>query len=207
MTSTNGLGESFNTARAQRSAIGVKADGTIVLVASSGRTSSYAGLTVYELADYLISQGCVTAVNLDGGGSTQMTVENASGNLESVFSSSRRVANSILIVARPAIPASDRSTLNSLLSQANALADTYVLTGNTAYLDAAISYGESIYNSSKAMPGDYTKAIMRLREGIAGVTKGRLSHGYLSTEHRAGAIGFALVRREVAFRRRRGGKA
>lgn len=171
VTSTNGLGESFNTARAQRSAIGVKADGTIVLVASSGRTSSYAGLTVYELADYLISQGCVTAVNLDGGGSTQMTVENASGNLESVFSSSRRVANSILIVARPAIPASDRSTLNSLLSQANALADTYVLTGNTAYLDAAISYGESIYNSSKAMPGDYTKAIMRLREGIAGVTK------------------------------------
>ena len=117
VTSTNGLGESFNTARAQRSAIGVKADGTIVLVASSGRTSSYAGLTVYELADYLISQGCVTAVNLDGGGSTQMTVENASGNLESVFSSSRRVANSILIVARPAIPASDRSTLNSLLSQ------------------------------------------------------------------------------------------
>ena len=46
-----------------------------------------------------------------------------------------------------------------------------MLTGNTAYLDAAISYGESIYNSSKAMPGDYTKAIMRLREGIAGVTK------------------------------------
>ena len=38
VTSTNGLGESFNTARAQRSAIGVKADGTIVLVASSGRT-------------------------------------------------------------------------------------------------------------------------------------------------------------------------
>ena len=170
VTASNGLGESFNTARAQRSAIGIRADGSIVLVASSGRTSSYAGLTVYELADYLISQGCVTAVNLDGGGSTQMTVENTSGNLEAVLSSSRRVANSILIVARPAVSSADKNTLNSLLSQANTLVATHILSGNTAYLDSAISYAFGIYNSPKAMPGDYTKAIMRLREGIAGVT-------------------------------------
>ena len=170
VTASNGLGESFNTARAQRSAIGIRADGSIVLVASSGRTSSYAGLTVYELADYLISQGCVTAVNLDGGGSTQLTVENTSGNLEAVLSSSRRVANSILIVARPAVSSADKNTLNSLLSQANTLVATHILSGNTAYLDSAISYAFGIYNSPKAMPGDYTKAIMRLREGIAGVT-------------------------------------
>ena len=170
VTASNGLGESFNTARAQRSAIGIRADGSIVLVASSGRTSSYAGLTVYELADYLISQGCVTAVNLDGGGSTQMTVENTSGNLEAVLSSSRRVANSILIVARPVVSSVDKNTLNSLLSQANTLVATHILSGNTAYLDSAISYASGIYNSPKAMPGDYTKAIMRLREGIAGVT-------------------------------------
>lgn len=169
VTSSNGLGEAFNTARAQRSAIGIKADGTIILVAANGRTSSYAGLTVYELADYLISQGCVTAVNLDGGGSTQMTVENSSGSLGTVLSSSRRVANSILVVERPSISSADRNTLDSLLSQANALVDTYVLAGDTAYLEAAISYAEGIYSSSKSMPGDYTKAIMRLRDGMEGV--------------------------------------
>lgn len=169
VTANDGLGESFNTARAQRSGIGVKADGTLVIVASTGRTTSYSGMTVYELANYLISQGCVTAINLDGGGSTQMTVENASGSLESVLSSSRRVANSILVVARPAISASDRSTLLSLIEQASNLQNGYVLSGDTAALSAALTYGNTVYNSSKSMPGDYTKAIMRLREAIAGV--------------------------------------
>lgn len=171
VTSSNGLGESFNTARAQRSAIGIKADGTIVLVASRGRTTSHTGLTVYELADYLISQGCVTGINLDGGGSTQLTVENSNGNLESVLSSSRRVANSILVVARPAISSSQRSTLGSLLSQATALTATYQLTGNTTYLNDALYYANNVYNTSTSMPGDYTKAIMRLQDGLAGVTK------------------------------------
>ncbi len=171
VTSSNGLGESFNTARAQRSAIGIKADGTIVLVASRGRTTSHTGLTVYELADYLISQGCVTGINLDGGGSTQLTVENSSGNLESVLSSSRRVANSILVVARPAISSSQRNTLSSLLSQATALTATYQLTGNTTYLNDALYYANNVYNTSTSMPGDYTKAIMRLQVGVAGVTK------------------------------------
>ncbi len=171
VTSSNGLGESFNTQRAQRSAIGIKADGTVVLLASTGRTSSYTGMTVYELADYLISQGCVTAINLDGGGSTQMTVENTSGGLTSVLSSSRRVANSILVVSRPTVSSSVKNTLNSLLNQAKALVATYVLTGNTSYLNSAISYSSSVYSSSTSMPGDYTKAIMRLQQGIAGVTK------------------------------------
>lgn len=171
VTSSNGLGESFNTARAQRSAIGIKADGTIVLVASRGRTTSHTGLTVYELADYLISQGCVTGINLDGGGSTQLTVENSNGNLESVLSSSRRVANSILVVARPAISSSQRNALSSLLSQATALTATYQLTGNTTYLNDALYYANNVYNTSTSMPGDYTKAIMRLQDGMAGVTK------------------------------------
>lgn len=170
VTSSNGLGESFNTASAQRSAIGIKADGTVILMVSSGRTSTYPGLTVYELADFLISQGCVTAINLDGGGSTQMTIENTSGALSAVFSSSRRVANSILIVERPSIDAADKTELNALISQAKALVNNYVLSGDSAYLESALTYGERVYNASTSMPGDYTKAIMRLRDGIAGVS-------------------------------------
>ncbi|MBO5402589.1 MAG: S-layer homology domain-containing protein [Clostridia bacterium] len=169
VTSSNGLGESFNTASAQRSAIGIKADGTVMLMVSSGRTGSYPGLTVYELADFLISQGCVTAINLDGGGSTQMTIESG-GSLSAVFSSTRRVANSILVVKRPTVSSADRSTLSSLISQATALVNNYVLSGNSAYLTSALSYANGVYNSSRSMPGDYTKAIMRLRDGIGGVT-------------------------------------
>lgn len=171
VTSSNGLGESFNRARAQRSAIGVKADGTIIIVASTGRTSSYTGMTVYELADFLISQGCVTGINLDGGGSTQLTVENSYGNLEAVLSSSRRVANSILVVARPTISSSDKTALQSLIAQANTLINGYELGGNVAALNTALSYANGVCASSKSMPGDYTKAIMRINEALNGVTK------------------------------------
>ena len=48
---------------------------------------------------------------------------------------------------------------------------TYQLTGNTTYLNDALYYANNVYNTSTSMPGDYTKAIMRLQDGLAGVTK------------------------------------
>ena len=170
VTDSDGLGYSFNSARAQRSGIGVKADGTLVLVASPGRTGTNTGLTVYELANYFISQGCVTAIDLDGGGSTQMTIEK-SGSLTTAISSTRRVANSILVVARPTVSASDKAELNGLLDEANTLRENFLLGGATGALDAAVTYGTGVRDSAKSMPGDYTKAIMRLREALANVTK------------------------------------
>lgn len=169
VTSSDGLGESFNTARAQRTAVGVKSDGTIVMLVADGRTTSYPGLTVYQVADFLISQGCVTGVNLDGGGSTQMTVENSSGTLATVYSSTRRVANCLLAVARPTISTSDRTTLSTLINNATYRLNTYSLSNETA-LNTALTYANGIYGSSKSMPGDYTKAIMRLQDAIAGGT-------------------------------------
>lgn len=171
VTASDGLGESFNTASAQRSAIGIKSDGTIIMVATNGRTTTYPGLTVYELADMLIGLGCVTAVNLDGGGSTQMTVQNSSGTLASVFSSTRRVANSLLIVQRPTISTTLSNTLSSLVTSANTYLNNYVLTtASTAEMTEAYDYGYGVYNSDTSMPGDYTKAIMRLQDAIAHVS-------------------------------------
>ena len=61
--------------RQPRTALGLKRDGTLVLYAVDGRQSGYSvGLTQKNLADELLSQGCVTAVNLDGGGSTSLSV-------------------------------------------------------------------------------------------------------------------------------------
>lgn len=57
-----------------RSALGIKPDGSMVLYAVDGRQSDYsAGLSQYNLADELLSQGCATVVNLDGGGSTSFS--------------------------------------------------------------------------------------------------------------------------------------
>lgn len=61
--------------RQPRSALGIKGDGTVVLYAVDGRQSGYsAGLSQLDLADELLAQGCQWVVNLDGGGSTALSV-------------------------------------------------------------------------------------------------------------------------------------
>ncbi len=55
-----------------RTAVGIKADGTYLFVVSDGRTDESEGLSLYELAEFMESQGAVTAYNLDGGGSSTM---------------------------------------------------------------------------------------------------------------------------------------
>ncbi len=65
--------------RAGRLAIGIKPDGEIVVVGVAGVNSGYdlnntdsMGATLVEVANVLLSAGAIHAVNLDGGGSTQL---------------------------------------------------------------------------------------------------------------------------------------
>jgi hypothetical protein len=61
--------------RAPRTALGVKADGTLLLYGVDGRQSGYSiGLSQVDLAEEMLAQGCQWAVNLDGGGSTAVSV-------------------------------------------------------------------------------------------------------------------------------------
>lgn len=53
-----------------RTAIGQTSTGLIHVIVVDGRNADSAGCTTAELAQYLLSQGCVTAFNLDGGGSS-----------------------------------------------------------------------------------------------------------------------------------------
>jgi len=57
--------------RASRTAIGIKADGSVVMMVLDGRQEPFScGGTMAEIATIMYEAGCVTAVNLDGGGST-----------------------------------------------------------------------------------------------------------------------------------------
>lgn len=53
-----------------RTAIGQTANGLLHVIVVDGRNADSAGCTTNELATYLLGQGCVTAFNLDGGGSS-----------------------------------------------------------------------------------------------------------------------------------------
>lgn len=57
--------------RASRTAVGIKADGTVVMMVLDGRQEPFsAGGTMAEIAQIMKDAGCYNAVNLDGGGST-----------------------------------------------------------------------------------------------------------------------------------------
>lgn len=90
-------------------AVGVKANGTAVFYTIDGRQSGYSvGATYAQVAERLKELGCVTAVALDGGGSTTLgatlpgsgdfTVQNQPST------SGRRVNNSILLVVPDSSP-------------------------------------------------------------------------------------------------------
>ncbi len=60
-------------ARAPRTAAGIRADGSFVIYTADGRNSAHSrGLSYDELARRMLALGCVQAINLDGGDSTQM---------------------------------------------------------------------------------------------------------------------------------------
>lgn len=62
--------------RAPRSAIGHTSDGLLVLAVVDGRQPGYsAGMTMLELAEYMLDLGAVEAISLDGGGSSTMVVD------------------------------------------------------------------------------------------------------------------------------------
>lgn len=72
-----------------RTAIGTRADGTIILFCGKDGTSSE--MTPEQLQEYMVKQGCRDAIMLDGGGSSQAMFN------DTTISSSRIVSNYILI--------------------------------------------------------------------------------------------------------------
>ena len=61
----------LDTSRTACSAVGIKADGTLVFYAMDGRQSGYSvGATISQVAQRLAELGCVEAISMDGGGST-----------------------------------------------------------------------------------------------------------------------------------------
>ena len=59
-----------------RTAVGLKADGTVVFYTIDGKQTGHSkGVTLDTLARRMLEIGCVSAVNLDGGGSTTLIFE------------------------------------------------------------------------------------------------------------------------------------
>jgi exopolysaccharide biosynthesis protein len=92
---TSGIGPDSNQ---PRTAMGVTADGKMILFVCEGRqmTEGVAGLTTADVANVLLDLGCVEAINLDGGGSSCMLV-NGKTTIKVSDGSQRAVGSTVMI--------------------------------------------------------------------------------------------------------------
>lgn len=95
---------SFERERAPRTAVGIREDGSVLLVVIDGRNSGgSAGTTLAETASYMEELGAYYALNLDGGGSSTAVIKNPETRNYEVKNvpsdgSERPVGNTLLVV-------------------------------------------------------------------------------------------------------------
>ena len=111
---------SYNTDRHSRTCVGITADGKVVMMSLDGRQEPFScGGTMHELAQIMMEQGCVAAINLDGGGSTTFAARQEGENDVTIVNrpsdGSERSISSGLIIGSLAVPSNvfDRATLSA----------------------------------------------------------------------------------------------
>ncbi len=96
-----GARKGFAEERHPRTAVGLRSDGSWVFVIVDGRQPSLSiGMTLKELADTMASLECVSALNLDGGGSSAMVLDGRLMNSPSDAGKERTVGDAIVIMSR-----------------------------------------------------------------------------------------------------------
>ena len=86
--------------RHPRTAIGWNKDDFFLVVVDGRQEALSVGMTLEELARYMVSLGCDEAMNLDGGGSSELWFEGSVRN-SPCDRKERDIANSLIVVRRP----------------------------------------------------------------------------------------------------------
>ncbi len=95
--------------RHNRTAVGIRADGTVLLIVVDGRTPMAAGMSLQELQQVMRWLGCRDALNLDGGGSATFyadlrgnhgVLNHPSDNGRFDPEGERTVSNAVLVVRK-----------------------------------------------------------------------------------------------------------
>ncbi len=136
---------------ASRSFVGIKEDGTFVMVMNDGRQAPYsAGFTNYEMAEFMLSLGCVQAVNGDGGGSSAFLSQRPGEQLKINCSPSdgaeRPTTHGILVISTaPATGEFVRATIST--------ENDYYTPGSTVVFNAR---GTDLVGTASDIPEDVT---------------------------------------------------
>ena len=118
-----------------RTAVGQKADGTLVFYTIDGRKTGYSiGASLSQVGERLLELGCQTVLCLDGGGSTNLAVTTPDSTTATIINrpseTGRKVTNQVFLVA------SDRASGRLDHFYVNAAGD-YVLAGSAVSVTAS----------------------------------------------------------------------
>ena len=92
--------KSFVETRHPRTSVAKLRDGKFLMVTVDGRSESSGGISLNDLAAYLLELGATDAMNLDGGGSTTMYLDGKVVNHPSDKEGERKVSDAILVTLR-----------------------------------------------------------------------------------------------------------
>jgi len=93
--------KSFAETRHPRTAVAKLKDGKFLMITVDGRQPGVSmGMTLQELAEYILSLGATDAMNLDGGGSTTMFVDGKVVNTPSDKEGERKVSDAMVVTSR-----------------------------------------------------------------------------------------------------------
>ncbi len=157
-----------------RTCVGIKSDGSVVLYVVDGRQSSVSkGMNAVDINSYLMSMGCISVVNMDGGGSTTMVARDEPG-----------ISNSAKVVNSPS-DGTLRSVTNGLFFVYKEVAEALATQIAVYPEETLIMPGASIRLSAYGMNSVYEKA--DLTETVTWSTdksKGSVTSGGLFTADR-----------------------
>ncbi len=140
-------------ARHPRTGVGVTRDGSVILATVDGRQRRSIGMTLRGFARFFRSLGAVTALNLDGGGSTTMVVRGRVMNRPS--DGSERPVSSALVVLPPGrILGANRTRASEFASVWGTVAQDPASTGGLAH---------SLMREGVDLRGSMKKAAHRFR--------------------------------------------
>jgi exopolysaccharide biosynthesis protein len=108
------LGDWYTDQIAARTAIGLSQDSKTLFIFTADAAGGSNGMTVSEEASYLISQSVYNAINLDGGGSTTLAMQDPITHVNSVVNASsggpRFVGNNLAVFAQAPAPVPEPSS-------------------------------------------------------------------------------------------------
>lgn len=138
-----------------RTAIGTKADGTVIMAVIDGRQPGFSeGVTLTELAVIMKEMGAVNALNLDGGGSATFLARLPGETSRKVMNSpsdggERKTANGLLLVNQAPVETADKLVVQPQVAR--------VLAGSKAAFKAA-AVDRNLHPAPLPSPVDWSVA-------------------------------------------------